>query len=199
MSSQLGRWHAELFESISLEFYGFSLERITEFLATSYPPYILSFYQLFPNYLCKSFYFSISFLFALFTPMSRDFPGGSDGKASAYNVGDWGSIPGFNPWVGKISWRRQWHPTPVFLPGKSHGQRSLVEYNPWGRKESDRTERLHFHFSLSCIREGNSHPLQCSCLENPRARGAWWAAVYGVTQSQTRLKQLSSSSSHFIL
>ena len=57
------------------------------------------------------------------------------------------------------------------------------------------TERLHFHFSLSCIGEGNGNPLQCSCLENPRDGGAWWAAVYGVTQSQTRLKRLSSSSS----
>ena len=57
------------------------------------------------------------------------------------------------------------------------------------------TERLHFHFSLSCIGEGNGNPLQCSCLENPRDGGAWWAAVYGVAQSQTRLKRLSSSSS----
>ena len=57
------------------------------------------------------------------------------------------------------------------------------------------TERLHFHFSLSCIGEGNGNPLQCSCLENPRDGGAWWAAVYGVTQSRTRLKPLSSSSS----
>ena len=57
------------------------------------------------------------------------------------------------------------------------------------------TEQLHFHFSLSCIGEGNGNPLQCSCLENPRDGGAWWAAVYGVTQSQTRLKRLSSSSS----
>ena len=57
------------------------------------------------------------------------------------------------------------------------------------------TERLHFHFSLSCIGEGNGNPLQCSCLENPRDGGAWWAAVYGVTQSRTRLKRLSSSSS----
>ena len=95
----------------------------------------------------------------------------------------------------QINWRRQWHPTPVLLPGKSHGQRSLVGCSPWGRQESDTTERLHFHFSLSCIGEGNGNPLQCSCLENPRDRGAWWAAVSGVTQSQTRLKQLSSSSS----
>ena len=64
-----------------------------------------------------------------------------------------------------------------------------------GSQESDTTEQLHFHFSLSCIGEGNGNPLQCSCQENPRDRGAWWAAVYGVAQSQTRLKRLSSSSS----
>ena len=62
-------------------------------------------------------------------------------------------------------------------------------------KSRDMTERLHFHFSLSCIGEGNGNPLQCSCLENPRDGGAWWAAVYGVTQRWTRLKRLSSSSS----
>ena len=62
----------------------------------------------------------------------------------------------------------------------------------WGRWGSDMTERLHFHFSLSCIGEGNGTPLQCSCLENPRDGGAWWAAVYGVAQSRTRLKRLSS-------
>ena len=75
-------------------------------------------------------------------------------------------------------WRRQWHPTPVLLPGKSHGQRSLVGCSPWGREELDTPERLHFHFSLSCIGEGNGNPLQCSCLENPRDGGAWWAAVH---------------------
>ena len=91
--------------------------------------------------------------------------------------------------------RRQWNPTPVLLPGKSHGRRSLVGCSPWGRSELDTTERLHSHFSLSCIGEGNGNPLQCSCLENPRDRGAWWAAVYGVSQSRTRLKGLSSSSS----
>ena len=91
--------------------------------------------------------------------------------------------------------RRQWHPTPALLPGKTHGQRSLVGRSPWGHEESDMTERLHFHFSLSCIGEGNGNPLQCSCLENPRDGGASWAAVYGVAQSRTRLKQLSSSSS----
>ena len=92
-----------------------------------------------------------------------------------------------------MHWRRKWQPTPVFLPGKSHGRRSLVGCSPWGLKESDTTEWLHFHFSLSCIREGNGNPFQCSCLENPRDRGAWWAAIYGVTQSWTRLKRLSSS------
>ena len=91
--------------------------------------------------------------------------------------------------------RRQWHPTPALLPGKSHGWRSLVGCSPWGWEESDMTERLHFHFSLSCIGEGNGNPLQCSCLENPRDGGAWWAAVSGVAQSWTRLKRLSSSSS----
>ena len=135
--------------------------------------------------------------------------------------------------------RRHWHPTPVLLPGKSHGQRSLVGCGPWGLEESDTTEWLPFHFSLSCIGEGNGNPLQCSCLENPRdgesgrlpsmgshrvghdwsnlacmhdwrrkwqpapvflpgesqGRGDWWAAVYGVAQSRTRLKWLSSSSS----
>ena len=93
------------------------------------------------------------------------------------------------------AWRRQWHPTPVLLPGKSHGRRSLVGCRPWGHEESDMTEWLHFPFSLSCIGEGNGNPLQCSCLENPRDGGAWWAAVYGVAQSWTRLKRLSSSSS----
>ena len=86
---------------------------------------------------------------------------------------------------------RQWYPTPVLLPGKSHGRKSLVGCSSWGRQESDTTERLHFHFSLSCIGEGNGSPLQCSCLENPRD-GAWRAAVYGVAQSWTWLKWLSS-------
>ena len=132
-----------------------------------------------------------------------------------------------------------WHPTPVLLPGKSHGRRSLVGWSPWGREESDTTEWLPFHVSLSCMEkemathssflawripgtgepggrlsmgshrvghdwatslsrftfmhgEGNGNPLQCSCLENPRDGGAWWAAVYGVAQSQTRLKWLSN-------
>ena len=79
------------------------------------------------------------------------------------------------------------------LAWKIHGRRSLVGCSPWGREESDTTERLHFHFSLSCIGEGNGNPLQYSCLENPRDSGAWRAAIYGVAQSRTRLKRLSSS------
>ena len=81
------------------------------------------------------------------------------------------------------------------LAGKSHRWKSLVGCSPWGREESDTTEWLDFHFSLSFIGEGNDNPLQCSCLENPRDGGSWWAAVYGVAQSWTWLKQLSSSSS----
>ena len=108
----------------------------------------------------------------------------------------WGSL-------GSLTWRRQWHPTPVLLPGKSHGWRSVVGCNPWGCEESDTTffhfvvtgSGHDFDFSLSCIGEGNGNPLQCSCLENPRDEGAWWAAVYGVVQSWTQLKRLSSSSS----
>ena len=103
----------------------------------------------------------------------------------------WTEEPGRHDWATSLSlftfmhWRRKWQPTPVFLPGKSHGRRSLVGM----------TERLHFHFSLSCIGEGNGSPLQCSCLENPRDGGAWWGAVHGVAQSRTQLKWLSSSSS----
>ena len=97
--------------------------------------------------------------------------------------------------VSKIPWKRLWQPTPLFLPGKFHGRRSLVGCSPWGHEESDMTERLHFHFSLLFIGEGNGNPLQCSCLENPRDGGTWWASIYGVAQSRTWLKRLSSSSS----
>ena len=95
--------------------------------------------------------------------------------------------------VTKSQTQLEWQPTPVLLPGKFHGWRSLVGCNPWGHEELGTTERL--HFSLSCIGEGNGNPLQCSCLENPRDGGAWWAAIYGVAQSRTQLKWLSSSSS----
>ena len=76
--------------------------------------------------------------------------------------------------------------------GVGDGQGGLACCDSWGHKESDMTERIHFHFSLSCIGEGNGNPLQYSCLESPRDGGAWWAAIYGVAQSQTRLKWLSS-------
>ena len=79
----------------------------------------------------------------------------------------------------------QWQPLQYSCLEKSHGQRSLVGCSPWGREKSDMTERLHFHFSLSCIGEGNGNPFQCSCLENPRDGRAWWATIYGVAQSQS--------------
>ena len=144
------------------------------------------------------------------SPEMRSFPSHMD--FSLWNregkEGQWPSRttpPG--GWAGRVGgdslmldckltyWRRKWQPTPVLLPGKSHGWKSLVGYNPWGRAESDMTEQLHFHFSLSCTGEANGNPLHCSCLENPRDQGAWWAAIYGVTQSWTQLKRLSSSSS----
>ena len=118
-------------------------------------------------------------------PTSVLLPGNAHGRRSLVGCSLW----------GHSQRRRQWHPTPVLLPGKSHGWRRLAGYSPWGREELDMTERLHFHFSLSCIGEGNGNPLQCSCLENPRDGGAWWAAVYEVMKSQTRVKQLSSSNS----
>ena len=106
--------------------------------------------------------------------------------------------------VEKFTWilfysEKAMHPTLVLLLGKSHGWRRLVGCSPWGHWGLDTTERLHFHFSLSCIGEGNGNPLQCSCLENPRDGGAWWAAIYGVVQSRTWLNRLSSSSSIIIL
>ena len=86
------------------------------------------------------------------------------------------------PHSSTLAWKIPW----TEKPGRLQSMGSL---------RSDTTERLHFHFSLSCIGEGNGNPLHCSCLENPREGGAWWAAVYGVAQSRTRLKRLSSSSS----
>ena len=85
-----------------------------------------------------------------------------------------------------------------WILGVGDGQGGLACCDSWCHKESDMTKRLHFPFSLSRIGEGNGNPLQCSCLENPRDGGAWWAAISGVSQSQTRLKRLSSSSGrHF--
>ena len=86
------------------------------------------------------------------------------------------------PHSSTLAWKIPW----MEEPGRLQSMGSL---------ESDTTERLHFHFSLSCIGEGNGNPLQRSCLENPRDGGAWWATVYEVAQSRTRLKRLSSSSS----
>ena len=86
--------------------------------------------------------------------------------------------------------RRQWHPTPVLLPGKSHGRRSLVGYSPRGRKESDTTERLHLHLQdvlRVFLRRRQCTPLQYSCLENPMDGGAWKAAVHGVAKSWAQL------------
>ena len=85
----------------------------------------------------------------------------------------------------KTTWRRQWHPTPVLLPGKSHEQRSLVGYSPWGFEESDTTEQLHSDFSLSCTGEGNGNPLRCSCLENPRDGSLAGYHLWGCTESDT--------------
>ena len=81
--------------------------------------------------------------------------------------------------------RRQWQPTQVLLPGKSHGRRNLVGYSPWGREESDSTERLHFHFSLSCTGEENGNTLQYCCLENPRDGSLVGCHLWGHTESDT--------------
>ena len=114
----------------------------------------------------------------------------------------------FDPWVGKIPWRREWLPTPVFLPGESHAQRSLLGYSPWNHKESDTTEiRIAlFDFPGGSVGkesaynvgdlglipglgrspgEGNGNPFQYSCLENSKDRGAWWATVHWVAESHT--------------
>ena len=88
---------------------------------------------------------------------------------------------------------RRWRPTPVLLPWESRGLRSLVGFSPWGLEESDTTERLHFHFSLSCIGEENGNPFRCSCMENPRDGGAWWVAIYGVTQSRIDWSDLAAA------
>ena len=119
------------------------------------------------------------------------FPGGSDDKESDCNVGDLGLIPGFDPWVRKVPWRKEWLPTPVFLPAELHGQRRLAGCSPWGYKESDMTEQLTlslwgFPGGLDgkesacnvgdpdlipglgrCPGEGNGNPLQYPCLGNP--------------------------------
>ena len=107
------------------------------------------------------------------------------GKESFCQCRKWG----FDPWVGKIPWRRQWHPTPVLLPGKSHGQRSLESCGPWGCWGSDMTEWLHFHFSLFTFTHWRRkwQPTPVFLPGESQGRGAWWAAVYGVAQSRTEV------------
>ena len=119
------------------------------------------------------------------------FPGGASGKELACQHRRCKRLR-FDPWVGKIPWRRKWQPTPVFLPRESHGQRSLVHSVHRTAQSRTRLKQLSMH---ACIGGGNGNLLQYSLLENPRDRGAWWAAIYGVTQSRTRLKWLSSTSS----
>ena len=100
---------------------------------------------------------------------SWGFPGGVSGKESTCQC-RWCSRLGFNPWVGKIPWKRKWQPTPVFLPGKFQGQRNLVGYSWWGRKESDTTERLSMHIHIGCVWDGQGtwDPLlQCLHLNTP--------------------------------
>ena len=92
-----------------------------------------------------------------------DFPGGSDSKSIYLQCGK----PRFDPWVGKIPWRRKWQPTPVFLPGKSHGQRSLAGYSPWGRNELDMTERLHFTSLHMLENNAQNSPSQASIVHEP--------------------------------
>ena len=115
-----------------------------------------------------------------------------------------GSLGVRHDWVTSLSlstfmhWRRKWQPTPVFLPGESQGRRSLVGCSPWDLEELDTTERLHFHFSLSCIgEEMATHSIVL--VWRISDGGAWWAANYGIAQSRTRLTWLSSSSSSSLL
>ena len=98
-----------------------------------------------------------------------------------FYVDGWGCVPSLSlTWGQTMAGRRQWQPTPVLLPQKSHGWRSLVGCSPWGCEESDMTEQLHFHFLLSSTGEGNGNPLQCSCLENPRDGRAWSMGLHRV-------------------
>ena len=105
------------------------------------------------------------------------FPGGSEVKVSAWNAGDPGSIP------GKIPWRRKWHPTPVLLPGESHGGRSLVGYSPWGRKQSDTTERLHFIVMGGWWKGGGSVFPGGSAVKNPPVNAGDSGSVLGLGRS----------------
>ena len=121
-------------------------------------------------------------------PMDYSLPGSSVHGFSRQEY--WSGVPLPSPNKElELETKKAMAPHSITLAWKIHGRRSLVGCSPWGRQESETTERLHFHFLLSCIGAGNGNPLQSSCLENPRDRGAWWAAVYVVvSQSQTRLK-----------
>ena len=122
-------------------------------------------------------------------------PGGLQSMRSRRGGHDWATSLSLFTFM---RWRGKWQPTPVFLPGEFQGQVSLVGCRLWGCWESDTAERPHFHFSLSCVGEGNGSPLQYYCLENPRDGGAWLASIYGIAQSRTRLNRLSSSSSSML-
>ena len=119
------------------------------------------------------------------------FPGGSNSKESPCSAGDLG--PGFNPWAGKIPWRRGWQPTPVFFPGESHGYSSLVGYSPWGRKELDMTEATWLAYmhdtnletcnvftGLSSFHTGNENPTLC----NPKGCSPSGSSVHGILQGR---------------
>ena len=98
---------------------------------------------------------------------------------------DWGQVEKGMTEDEMVGWHHRFNGHGFgWTPGVGDGQGGLECCGSWGCRESDMTEHLHFHFSLSCIGEGNGNPLQCSCLENPRDRRAWWAAVYGVAQSR---------------
>ena len=149
------------------------------------------------------------FCFLLKYKFIYGFPNGSVGKESTCNVGDTGDAV-LIPRSGRSPGGGKWQRIPVFLPGKSHGQRSLAGYSPWGLKSWTRlsnctyntkcedVENLDYFYTTvgvvkwyTLIGIGNGNPLQCSLLENPRDGGAWWAAVYGIAQSWTRMKRLS--------
>ena len=127
--------------------------------------------------------------------------------------------PGFDPWVLKVPWRREWQLTPVFLPGKSHGQRSLLVYSPWGRKRAgyNLVAKQGFPSGLDSKEsacnagdpvlipgsgrspgEGNGYPLHYSCLENSMGRGAWWATVHGAAESDMTEQLTLSLNFHLV-